>query len=73
MTYSAPVADMRFALNRVIGFDRIAALPGYEDATPDMVDSVLEEAGKFAAGVLAPINADGPATLKAEPHWRFSA
>ena len=59
MTYSAPVADMRFALNRVIGFDRIAALPGYEDATPDLVDSVLEEAGKFAAGVLAPINAEG--------------
>ncbi|MEI6557211.1 MAG: acyl-CoA dehydrogenase C-terminal domain-containing protein [Rhodospirillaceae bacterium] len=59
MTYSAPVADMRFALNRVIGLDRIAALPGYEDATPDLVDSVLEEAGKFAAGVLAPINAIG--------------
>ncbi len=59
MTYSAPVADMRFVLNRVIGLDRIAALPGYEDATPDLVDSVLEEAGKFAAGVLAPINAEG--------------
>ncbi len=59
MTYCAPVADMRFVLNRVIGLDRIAALPGYEDATPDLVDSVLEEAGKFAAGVLAPINSIG--------------
>ena len=59
MTYSAPVSDMRFALERVIGIDRIAALPGYEDATPDVVASVLEEAGKFAAGVLAPINAEG--------------
>ncbi len=59
MTYSAPITDMRFVLNRVIGFDRIAGLPGYEDATPDLVDSVLEEAGKFAAEVLAPINATG--------------
>ena len=59
MTYAAPVSDMRFALERVIGIDRIAALPGYEDATPDVVASVLEEAGKFAAGVLAPINAEG--------------
>ncbi|MEI8395544.1 MAG: acyl-CoA dehydrogenase [Rhodospirillaceae bacterium] len=58
-SYSAPVADMRFVLNRVVGLDRIAMMPGYEDATPDLVDTVLEEAGKFAAGVLAPINAIG--------------
>ena len=55
--YAAPIDDMRFVLNRIVGLDRIAALPGYEDATPDLVDAVLEEAGKLAAGVLAPINA----------------
>jgi alkylation response protein AidB-like acyl-CoA dehydrogenase len=54
--YAAPIADMRFVLDHVAGLDRIAALPGYDAATPDLVDSVLEEAGKFAAGVLAPIN-----------------
>jgi alkylation response protein AidB-like acyl-CoA dehydrogenase len=58
-SYAAPIADIRFVLNRVVGFDRIAALPGYGDATPDLVDSVLEEAGKFAAGALAPINQQG--------------
>ncbi len=57
--YSAPIADMRFVLNRVVGIDRIAALPGYDAASPDMVDSILEEAGKFASGVLAPINHQG--------------
>ncbi len=57
--YAAPIDDMRFVLNRLIGLDRISALPGYEDATPDLVDAVLEEAGKLASEVLAPINASG--------------
>ncbi len=57
--YSAPIEDMRFVLNRLVGLDRIAALPGYEDATSELVDAVLEEAGKLASEVLAPINASG--------------
>ncbi|MEI6984773.1 MAG: acyl-CoA dehydrogenase [Rhodospirillaceae bacterium] len=57
--YSAPIKDMRFTLNRVVGLERIASLPGYGDATPDLVDTILAEAGKFAAGVLAPINQTG--------------
>jgi len=57
--YTAPIEDMRFVLNRLVGLDRIAALPGYEDATPELVDAVLEEAGKLASEVLAPINASG--------------
>ncbi|MBK9022167.1 MAG: acyl-CoA dehydrogenase [Sulfuritalea sp.] len=58
-SYTAPLADMRFLLQEVTGLAAIAQLPGCGDATPDTVDAVLEEAGKFAAGVLAPLNAVG--------------
>jgi acyl-CoA dehydrogenase len=57
--YNAPLVDIRFLLNEVAGLPDIARLPGCEEATPDLVDAVLEEAGKFAAGVLAPLNAVG--------------
>ena len=57
--YNAPLTDIRFLLNEVAGLPEIARLPGCEEATPDLVDAVLEEAGKFAAGVLAPLNAVG--------------
>ena len=58
-TYTPPLRDIRFALHELAGFADIAALPGYEDATPDVVDSVLEEAGKFSSAVLAPLNVVG--------------
>ncbi len=57
--YHAPLTDIRFLLNHVAGLPAIAQLPGCEEATPDLVDAVLDEAGKFAAGVLAPLNAVG--------------
>ncbi|HZF33248.1 MAG TPA: acyl-CoA dehydrogenase N-terminal domain-containing protein, partial [Candidatus Angelobacter sp.] len=56
MTYTAPLHDMIFALEEIAGIGEIATLPGYADATPDLVQSILDEAGKFAAGVLAPLN-----------------
>ncbi len=56
MSYSAPVKDMRFVLEQVSGLDDVNKLPGYEDATTDIVAAVLEEAGKFAGEVLAPLN-----------------
>jgi 3-(methylthio)propanoyl-CoA dehydrogenase len=59
MTYTAPLADMRFALREVAGLQRIAALPGYEHATDDTIDAVLEEAAKLAGNGLAPLNRDG--------------
>ncbi len=59
MTYVAPLDEMRFALRRIAGLSEVAALPGYEEATDDLVDAVLEEAGKLAAEVLAPLNAPG--------------
>ncbi|MCB9948789.1 MAG: acyl-CoA dehydrogenase [Rhodospirillaceae bacterium] len=57
--YAAPVEDMRFVLDRIVGLDRIAALPGYEDVSADLVDAVLEEAAKLAGEVLAPLNQVG--------------
>jgi alkylation response protein AidB-like acyl-CoA dehydrogenase len=59
MTYSAPLQDMQFVLNELAGLDQLAQLPGCEEATPDVVAAILEEAGKFAGGVLAPLNRIG--------------
>ena len=58
-SYSAPLRDMHFVLRELAGIEQVGKLPGYEEATPDTIDAVLEEAGKFASGVLAPLNATG--------------
>ena len=57
--YTPPVRDTRFVLDRVIRLDRYANLPGFQNATPDVVDAVLEEGGRFVAEVLFPINQSG--------------
>jgi alkylation response protein AidB-like acyl-CoA dehydrogenase len=57
--YQAPLKDMRFVLNELAGLAEVAKLPGYEEATADTVDAILEEASKFAAEVLDPINYTG--------------
>ena len=57
--YLAPLKDMRFVLNELAGLDQIAALPGCEEASPDVVDAILEEAAKFANGVMSPLNRTG--------------
>jgi acyl-CoA dehydrogenase len=59
MSYTAPVKDMRFVIEHVVGSEAIAELPGYADATPDIIDAVLDQAGKFASDVLAPLNVVG--------------
>ena len=58
-TYSAPLKDMQFVLNELAGLDQVARLPGCEEATPDLAEAILDEAGKFASGVLAPLNRSG--------------
>src|SRR5688572_12042343 len=58
-TYQAPLKDMKFVLNELAGLGAVAKLPGYEEATPDTVEAILEEASKFASGVLDPINYSG--------------
>jgi acyl-CoA dehydrogenase len=58
-TYSAPIDDMQFVVKELIGLEQISSLPGCEEATPDLIDAVIEEAGKFATGVLDPLNWPG--------------
>ncbi len=55
-SYSAPIRDMQFVLRELADLDAVAALPGCEDASSDLVDAILEEANKFASGVIAPLN-----------------
>ena len=57
--YKAPARDTRFVLNEVLKLEQYAALPTFENAGPDMVDTIVEECGKFAAEVLAPLNPVG--------------
>src|SRR4030088_2256466 len=57
--YHAPLHEMRFVLHELAGLEQVATLPGFEDATPDTVAAILEEASKFATEVLDPLNAAG--------------
>jgi len=58
-TYKAPVDDVMFLLSDVFHIDRYNNLPGFADATPDVVEAVLGEAAKFSEDVLAPLNRVG--------------
>ena len=57
--YTAPLRDMQFILNEVAGLEEICALPGNEECSVELVESILDEAAKFATGVLDPINRGG--------------
>jgi alkylation response protein AidB-like acyl-CoA dehydrogenase len=57
--YRAPLRDMRFVLHELLGLERLAELPGYAEATPELVDSALEQAARLAEEVLAPLNRSG--------------
>ncbi|MEE9433376.1 MAG: acyl-CoA dehydrogenase C-terminal domain-containing protein [Sphingorhabdus sp.] len=57
--YKAPVTDTKFILNEVLGVDRFANLPGFENASSDMIDAILTEGGKFIENELFPLNQVG--------------
>ena len=66
-TYTAPLKDMQFAIAEFAGLNTVAALPGCEDVNAELVEAVLTEAGKFAQGVLDPLNRIGD---KQGAQWR---
>ena len=58
-TYHAPVEDTLFVLNDVLGFERYGNLPGFADASPDILEAILGEGAKLAENALLPINRIG--------------
>lgn len=57
--YQAPLAEMTFVMSELAGLHQVSQLPGFEDASSDTVNAILEEAAKFAADVLDPLNQTG--------------
>ena len=59
MAYKAPVRDLTFILNEVLEIDRYTNQPGFQDVSSELAQQILEEAGRFADEVIAPINNPG--------------
>lgn len=57
--YTAPVRDMQFILHDLLSIENYSNLPGFSETTPDLIDQILEEGGKFAGEVLFPLNTVG--------------
>jgi acyl-CoA dehydrogenase len=76
--YRAPVKDMRFVMDELAGFKELSQIPGYEEATPDVADAILEEAARFTSEVIAPLNQVGdkqgckltPNGVTTPPGWK---
>ncbi|WBU53170.1 acyl-CoA dehydrogenase [Paracoccus sp. SCSIO 75233] len=67
MPYHAPVEQIRFILNSVVSFPEVSGTEKFTEASPDMVDAILTEAGRMTSEVLAPLNEAGdqhPARLE---------
>ncbi|GAB2182354.1 acyl-CoA dehydrogenase [Denitratisoma sp. agr-D3] len=60
--YQAPITDIRFVMETLTDFSSISQLPGFEEATSDVAEAIVEEGGRFAAEVVAPLNRIGDTT-----------
>ena len=65
--YRAPVEDMRFLLHDFLDLGKYSNLPGFADATPDVINAILEEGAKLAEEVLFPLNQSGD---EEGCHWK---
>ena len=57
--YIAPLREFNFVINELAGLEEISKLPGFEHATDDLLEPILEEASRFACEVLGPTNVIG--------------
>ena len=67
MPYQAPIRDLAFCLDHVVGADRLAATERFAEATAETRSAILDEAGKLASGVLAPLNRNGEVLVAPSP------
>lgn len=58
-TYTAPIDDLKFVLHDFLNIEKYSNLPGFDEASPDLVAAILEEGGKLASEVLQPLNQSG--------------
>ena len=57
--YQAPLKDMNFVINELVKIEELSNIPGYEEAVPEMVSCILDEAAKLAGEVISPLNPSG--------------
>ncbi|MAC80309.1 MAG: acyl-CoA dehydrogenase [Rhodobacteraceae bacterium] len=62
MTYRAPISDIRFLLDNVVGYDQVAATDKFAEADADVAAAILTEAGKICDDVMAPLQRNGDLT-----------